>query len=134
MLKKLEQINPKSLWSRTLTDREINVRLSKSASVLSELTRLETFEGAEVGGQKNHLESKLREVEQSKSFISQLQSWDGTLESEFLLTSHFRVFFKELGDDTLQQAILMHMGSKLLEDFCARGHRDHDIVHTYMLS
>ena len=117
MLKKLEQINPKSLWSRTLTDREINVRLSKSASVLSELTRLEAFEGAEVGGLKNNLEHKLREVEQSKSFMAQLQSWEGSLEADFLLTSQFRVFFNELGDDTLQQAILMHMGSKLLEDF-----------------
>jgi hypothetical protein len=109
ILVKLEQINPKTLWNRTLTEKEIGVRLHKATTLLHELGQIEPLEGL-----KNELEQRVRSIESHKSMVSQLLSWTCNLEEPFLLSAAFVQFFKDL-DTNLQQIVVIHIGTKLLE-------------------
>jgi hypothetical protein len=109
ILVKLEQINPKTLWNRTLTEKEIGVRLHKATTLLHELGQIEPLEGL-----KNELEQRVRSIESHKSMVSQLLSWTCNLEEPFLLSAAFVQFFKDL-DNNLQQIVVIHIGTKLLE-------------------
>ena len=82
--------------------------------MLTRLGNLETFGEADVSGLMEQISKKLREVETSKSLVAQLQAWAGDLEADFLRSSSFSRFFKDL-ESPLQQTILMQLGSKLLE-------------------
>jgi hypothetical protein len=113
-MQKLEQLHPKALWNRTLTDREIGSRMQKASSLFSRLSQMETLHSADVGGLKSQLEQQLRSIESNKALVGQLQSWGGDLQEEFLRSSAFTRLFSNL-DNTMQQTILMHIGTKLLE-------------------
>lgn len=113
-LAKLEQINPKTLWNRTLTEKEMGSRLKVATTLLSELGQIESLESVTFGGLKNRLEQQVRAVESHKSMVSQLLLWKCNLEEPFLLSTAFAQFFKEL-DQPTQQTVLIHIGNKLLE-------------------
>lgn len=114
-VKKLEQLSPKCLWNKTLTEREVTARLSRASSLLVNLTLVES---EEVGGLKNQLQTKLEEVQQSKTLIAQLQSWSGDLEEILFRSSAFVKWFCSI-DSTLQQTLLLHLGTKMIEAFDA---------------
>jgi hypothetical protein len=114
ILAKLEQINPKTLWNRTLTDKEMGSRLRQATALLSELGQKESLGSVTFGGLKNDLEQRVRSIESHKSMVNQLWSWTCNLDEPFLLSAAFVRFFQEL-DQPMQQTVLMHMGTKLLE-------------------
>lgn len=116
-LKKLEVLTAKCFWNKNLTERDIASRMNKASTSVTDLSSLDTadYSGADnVNGLCNQLESRLKEVELSQSFVAQIQDWKGDLEASFLRSSSFTTWFKSL-DVQLQQAILMHVGSKLIE-------------------
>ena len=111
---KLGQLHPKALWNRAVTDREIGSRMQKASSLLSRLSQMETLHSADVGGLKSHLEQQIRSVESNKTLVAQVQSWGGDHQDDFLRSSLFTRFFLNL-DSTMQQTIVMHLGTKMLE-------------------
>jgi Zn-dependent metalloprotease len=111
-IKKLEQLTPKCLWNKTVTERETVARLNRTATLVSDLA-MQT-DNDDISGLKSQLEAKLNEVERSKSLIDQLQGWSGDVGETFLRSSSFISWFKSV-HDSLQQTILMHLGNKLLE-------------------
>ena len=116
-LKKLDVFTAKCFWNKNLSERDIASRMNKAASSMTDLSSCDIVgynDADKVIGLCNQIESRLKELDLSKSYVAQTQEWDGDLEALFLRSSHFATWFKDL-DMQLQQAILMHMGSKLIE-------------------
>lgn len=113
-IKKLEQLTPKGLWNKRLSEKETASRLNQAASLVSDLAIAATSNAAGFSGLKHQLETTLTEVERSRSFVSQLQNWSGDLAETFLRSSSFVKWFGAI-DSVLQQAILVNLGTKLIE-------------------
>lgn len=115
-LKKLDVLTAKCFWNKNLGERDVASRMNKASSAVTDLSSFDLDGG---NGLCTQLESRLREVELSKSFVAQIQEWKGDLEDSFLRSTNFATWFKNL-DSQLQQTLLMHLGGKLIEARVAR--------------